>query len=60
MPEANGTQRANVTTESFQRDDPQEAHPAAPQVNDNYDDGNGDDDVLPRNLDPNDFENFAN
>ena len=42
----NGNQRENVVTESSQRDAPQEAQPAAPQVNDDDDDGNGENDVL--------------
>ena len=42
----NGNQRENVVSESSQRDSPQTAQPAAPQVNDDDDDGNGENDVL--------------
>ena len=60
-PESNGTQRENVVTGSSQHDAPQEAQPATPQANDdNGDYGNSNNNVLPRNLDANDFGNVAN
>ena len=49
-PAENGTQIENIVTGSDQCHAPQAAHPVAPQLNYDDNDGDDDDDILPQNL----------